>query len=76
MREVDYTASVAFLRKFFAHIEGRVELRVFNNNGGSGPRIFLEGDNAARDAKEFCRRNDGDGVAVCFGCATRLDNGQ
>ena len=75
MRDVDYTATVAFLRKFFALTGGRVELRVFSNNNKPGPRIFLEGEDAARRAKAFCESNDRDGWAVCFGCATRLDNG-
>ena len=70
MRDVDYTATVAFLRKFFAHTQDNVELRVIGNNNELGPRLF---DRDPDKVLMFCQLNDRPGWAVYFGCATRIE---
>ena len=69
MREVDYTASVAFLRKFFAHTQGNVELRAIGSESGNEKPDFTRDTDRV---EEFCQRNDEPGTAIYFGCATRI----
>jgi P4 family phage/plasmid primase-like protien len=71
MRDLHYTASIAFLRKVFSLAADRLELRVIPNNGGGAIRRAFFSDDDGDKIVGFLQENDVDGFAVYFGCATR-----